>query len=173
MEQAEVCLMLGGSYTPDAAEVRVEPGWGGYADAGEAWAAGLRSDSCFTAVCGSTWLVLAPERGGPVGHWQVVWDHVDTWAEALAIWRRLGQAAHLVNIRALPSARLRALPLRILKSAVASMASQGWELVTGDEWVLRRVVPSDIPQTPETPRDAPVAPDATGVTSGEGAANGQ
>ena len=81
--------MLDGSYTPSEARVALTRGPGEVAEYAEAWAAGLTGENCFVARCGGTFLLIAPERGGAPGCWQVVWDRVETWGEALAIWARL------------------------------------------------------------------------------------
>ncbi len=132
-------MTLAGSYTPSDAPVQIERGHSAapVADA-ELWPAGLRDDNCFTARCGQTWLLIAPERGGAQGQWQVVHDHVETWGEALALWRRMQAIPNFDVIRALPGERLRDLPVVALTAAKAALSREGWTLGVGDEWILRR-----------------------------------
>ena len=133
--------MIGGSYSASDQPVTTARGWASRVDADprEAWAAGLTSENCVTLTCGQTFLLLAPERGGTRGHWQCVWDHVETWSDALAIWAHLRALPHVSRVRCLPSAKLRALPAAVVGAAAAAMRAQGWALWTGDEWVIERI----------------------------------
>lgn len=134
--------MLDHSYSASDMPVAVQPGPViGLVTAAEAWAAAVTARNACTAQCGATWLLLAQERppAGP-GHWQVVYDHVETWSEALAIWRVLAGSPHIQVVRARPSGKLAGLPGMILKAAKRAMAREGWALETGADWIIRREV---------------------------------
>ena len=130
--------MLDHTYSPSDTPVEVERGFGRLdLDAQKAWASGLTPGNCMTMTCGRTFLLLAPDRGLAPGHWQVVYDHVETWAEALAIWSHLRIVPRMARVRAWPSEKLRSLPAPVKAAATAAMARQGWDLNMGDhEWTI-------------------------------------
>ena len=136
--------MLDRSYKPSDAPVQVASGPViGLVTAEEAWAAGVNAKNSFTARCGDTWVLLAQERPGAVPGaseaWQMVYDHFETWGEALAIWRALRNTGRIGVIRCLPSPKLKGLARPLLAAAQRAMAREGWVLEAGDEWILKRV----------------------------------
>ncbi|WP_424829972.1 hypothetical protein [Ruegeria sp.] len=136
--------MLDRSYKPSDAPVQVASGPViGLVTAEEAWAAGVNANNSFTARCGDTWVLLAQERPGAVSGaseaWQMVYDHFETWGEALAIWRALRNTGRIGVIRCLPSPKLKGLARPLLAAAQRAMAREGWVLEAGDEWILKRV----------------------------------
>ena len=156
--------MLDRSYKPSDAPVQVASGPViGLVTAEEAWAAGVTANNSFTARCGDTWVLLAQERPGAVSlahlstpdpddlaqgrttvpgstkAWQMVYDHFETWGEALAIWRALRNTGRIGVIRCLPSPKLKGLARPLLAAAQRAMAREGWVLEAGDEWILKRV----------------------------------
>ena len=134
--------MLDGSYSASDTPVTVTAGPDlERITKAEAWAAGLNDRNTFTVACGDTWLILARERPpASEGAWQKVYDHVETWGEALAIYRALQGSPHIKSVRALPSDKLRNLSKITLAAARRAMRAEGWILDTGDEWIMTREV---------------------------------
>ena len=105
---------------------------------------GIVSGGALTLRCGKTIVVLAPDRGSVSGQWQVVLDHVETWSEALAIWRAMASGTNFKSIRAWPSEKLRDLNPLVRQAMEKAMETEGWILAVDPlEWTITRALAGD------------------------------
>ena len=130
--------MLDFALSPSDKPVTITRGYGDLVtDEHERFMTGLTADNCILLECGDTHILLAQERG-KVDHWQMVFDHVETWAEALAIWQTLQKTNAIRRVRAYPSPKLTKLGKLQIGAAARAMERAGWTLDAGDEWIITR-----------------------------------
>jgi len=130
--------MLDFSLSPSDKPVTINRGYGELVtDEHERFMTGLTADNCILLECGDTHILLAQERG-KLENWQVVFDHVQTWAEALAIWQQLQKTSTIRRVRAYPSPKLSDLGKVQIGAAKRAMDRAGWTLDAGAEWIITR-----------------------------------
>ena len=130
--------MLDFALSPSNKPVTITRGYGDLVtDEHERFMTGLTDDNCILLECGDTHILLAQERG-EWNDWQVVFDHVETWAEALKIWQHLQKTNTIRRVRAYPSPKLSNLGKVQIGAAARAMERAGWTLDAGAEWIITR-----------------------------------